>query len=65
VEFSNEEGHWICTDAYADVSNEFAIIGPAADEDTALLQLLFKTVRSLQNLTHEKDPYTGTEQARE
>jgi hypothetical protein len=65
VKLSNEEGHWICTDAYADVSNEFAIIGPAADEDTALLQLLFKTVRSLQNLTHEKDPYTGTEQARE
>ena len=48
VELSNEEGHWICTDAHADVNNEFAIIGPAADEDTALLQLLFKTVRSLQ-----------------
>lgn len=65
VELSNEEGHWICTDAHADVNNEFAIIGPAADEDTALLQLISKTVRSLQNLTCEKDPYTGTEQARE
>ena len=64
MKLSNEEGHWICTDAYADGNNEFAIICPAKDEDTALLQL-FKTVRSLQNLTHEKDPYTGTEQARE